>query len=99
MKPSRMGSRNRVNRSARPPYLPAPVRYNLLERLAPAWCDIFCSMGNVLVRLAAVALPLTLDGYGYATMAVTERMLEDDSVAIATEVCVLLSQYATTLRR
>ena len=56
-------------------------------------------MGNVLVRLAAVALPLTLDGYGYATMAVIERMLEDDSVAIATEVCVLLSQYATTLRR
>ena len=32
-------------------------------------------------------------------MAVIERVLDDASVAIATEVCVLLSQYATTLRR
>ena len=32
-------------------------------------------------------------------MTVIERMLGDDSVAIATEVCVLLSQYAITLRR
>jgi len=32
-------------------------------------------------------------------MTVIERMLEDASVAIATEVCVLLSQYAIMLRR
>ena len=56
-------------------------------------------MGNVLVRLAVVNLLPLLTGTGYATMEVIERMLEDDSVAITTEVCVLLSQYATMLRR
>ena len=56
-------------------------------------------MGNVLVLLAVVTLPLTFDGYGYTTMTVIERMLEDDSVAITTEVSALLPQYATTLRR
>ena len=56
-------------------------------------------MGNVLVRLAVVTLLPLLTDTGTPLWTVIERMLEYASVAITTEVCVLLSQYATTPRR
>ena len=56
-------------------------------------------MDTVLVQLAVVNLLPLLTDTGTTLWTVIERMLEYARVAITTEVCVLLSQYATTLRR